>query len=154
MQAFKPLKLRAEDTNDLPALSAVLQDSVCKIRDVSYTPKSRQLTLALNRYCWEINDESNRLRVRTGLQFGCVSSVQSQNLRYNAPDAVLNLLSMELSSNFKSGDTIMVVFSGGGVLQINIECIDIILADISAPWPASSTPDHKLDEHSRFSTKL
>ena len=51
--AFEPLRLLAEDAEDLKVLSAALQDAVAKIGDIHYEPPARRLTLALNRYRWE-----------------------------------------------------------------------------------------------------
>ena len=61
-----PLRLLAEDSDDLAVISAALQDAVCQIGDIAYQASARQLTLALNRYRWE-NGARTQERVRTGL---------------------------------------------------------------------------------------
>jgi hypothetical protein len=35
------------------------------------------------------------------------------------------------------------VFAGGGDLRAKVECIDVIVADLSAPWPTPRRPGHK-----------
>ncbi|MDP8916761.1 MAG: DUF2948 family protein, partial [Pseudomonadota bacterium] len=49
----RPLRLLALEPEDLPVMSAALQDAVCKVGDIRYEPALRRLTLALNRYRWE-----------------------------------------------------------------------------------------------------
>ena len=67
-----PLRLLAEDADDLSVISAALQDAVARIGDIAYEKASRRLTLAFNRYRWEQGGE----RVRCGLQLGSVLAVR------------------------------------------------------------------------------
>lgn len=134
-----PLKLLAESQEDLGVLSAALQDAVAKIGDIAFDARARTLTLALNRYRWEAKGAE---RVRSGLQINGVLGVQSQNLRLGAKDAVVDLLKLEFQDGDLPGGTILLTFAGGGALRLNVECIDVVLADVSAPWPARSKPVH------------
>ena len=53
MTRVAPLRLLAEDAEDLKVIAAALQDAVGKIGDISYEPGAQRLTLAFNRYRWE-----------------------------------------------------------------------------------------------------
>ena len=88
-----PLRLIAQDADDLPVLSAALQDAVAKIGDIAYEPAARRLTIAFNRYRWEARGRT-RERVRAGLQFGGVLQVKARKLRRDAPGAVVELLAL------------------------------------------------------------
>ena len=140
MKADGRLRLRAEDAEALGFISAALQDAVLKVGDIQYAPGARTLTLALNRYRWEKGGE----RIRTGLQFGAVLKCQSRNIRRDAPDAVVSLLSIEFSHTREDdpGGCITLHFAGDGDLKIEVECVDAALADLSDPWPTPRTPAH------------
>ena len=45
-----PLRLLAQDADDLAVLSAALQDAVAKIGDIAFEPSARRLTVAFNRF--------------------------------------------------------------------------------------------------------
>ena len=137
----KELRLLAADVADLAIISAALQDAVAKIGDIAFDAGARSLTLALNRYRWEAGRPE---RVRAALQFGGVLSVQTRKIRRDRPDAVLSLLSVGFEAGGPPGGVIDLTFAGGGDLRIQVECLDVVMADISAPWPTPREPRHEL----------
>ncbi len=48
-----PLKLRAEDADDLAVLSACLQDALVPVRDLAYVPDQQIFVFVANRFRWE-----------------------------------------------------------------------------------------------------
>ena len=138
----EPLRLLAEDTEDLAIIAAALQDAVGKIGEIHYEAASRQLTLVFNRYRWE-TDGAAAERVRAGLQFGGVLGVRARKLRRDAPEAVIELLTIDFEPAEAPGGAVVLSFAGGGDLRVEVECIDAALADVSAPWPAKRAPAHK-----------
>jgi hypothetical protein len=143
MTKHEPLRLLAEDEDDLEVISAALQDAIAKVGDIEWDAKGRRFTLALNRYLWETPAGLLGARVRTGLQFGSVLAVKSRNLRRDPPDAVIELLAVRFEAGEAPGGAIRLAFAGGGDLELTVECVDAALADISAPWPTPSTPAHE-----------
>tara|TARA_R110002072_G_scaffold5007_1_gene33830 strand:+ start:1050 stop:1499 length:450 start_codon:yes stop_codon:yes gene_type:complete len=142
--SFKPLRLSAQDGDDLQIVSAAFQDAVTKIADLNYDPKARRFTLAASRFLWESSKPKGRgWRTRSALDIGSVLSVRYLNLRRDAPDAVLSLLSIRFEAADEPGGLITLEFSGGGAVRLDVECVDAMLADISDPWPAIRRPDHK-----------
>lgn len=138
----KPLRLRAEDADDLAVISAALQDAVGKIGDIRFESQSRRLTLALNRYRWEAGGRS---RVRSALQLGSVLGVEARRLRRDAPDAVVELLALTFEPDPEPpGGALILSFAGGGDLKVKVECVDAVLADVSAAWPTPRTPRHEV----------
>ena len=136
-----PLRLIAQDEDDLRVISAALQDAVAKVGDIAFEPASRQLTIAFNRYRWE---EGGRERVRSAVQFGGVLGVQSRNLRREARAAVVELLALSFEPGEAPGGVVTFAFAGGGDLRAEVECIDAALADLSAPWPTPRKPEHSV----------
>lgn len=141
MTEYAPLKLLAADAEDLKVVASALQDAVAKIGDIQFDARGRLLTIGFNRYCWEVGSD---LRVRSGLQVGSVIGLQARHLRRHARDAVVELLTIAFEPDEEPGGALVLSFSGGGDLRARVECVDLVLADVSAPWPARRTPTHDL----------
>ena len=139
MSVTPPLRLLAQDAEDLEVISAALQDAIAKVGDINFEPGARQLTVALNRYRWEAD---GRERIRTALQIGGVLSVQSRKLRRDPKDAVVELLSLSFEPGEAPGGAVVLYFAGGADLKAEVECLDAVLADVSAPWPPTTSPRH------------
>ena len=138
------LTLAAQDSEDLEIISARLQDAVAKVGDLKYLPKARRFAGVFNRFQWE-NGKPGNLRVRSGLHFDGVLSVKSKNIKLGAPGAVLSLLAIRFTPKGE-GDpsgTVELTFSGGGVMQLDVECLDAALADMTGPWAARGRPAHE-----------
>ncbi|CAN5880634.1 DUF2948 family protein [soil metagenome] len=133
------LHLLAEDAEDLAVISAALQDAVAKIGDIAVEQRGRRVTVSFNRYRWEGKGGE---RVRSALQIGSVMGVQQRNLRRGAKSAVIELLSVDFEPGEAPGGVITLSFAGGGDLRMTVECIDAVLADLSAPWATPRTPAH------------
>jgi hypothetical protein len=140
---IEPLRLLAEDADDLAVISAAVQDAVALIGDLEWDARGRRFTLALNRYRWEAPGMLLGGRVRAGLQFGSVLAVKSRNLRREPIDAVVELLAINFEPGDAPGGEIRLAFAGGGDLVLTVECVDAALADISTPWATPSTPAHE-----------
>ena len=141
MTDYAPLRLLAADADDLNVVASALQDAVAKIGDIQFDARRRLLTIGFNRYCWETGSE---LRVRTGLQVASVMGLQARNMRRHARDAVVELLTIAFEPGEAPGGVLKLSFSGGGDLRAEVECVDLVLADVSTPWPARRTPAHDL----------
>jgi hypothetical protein len=133
------LRLLAMDEEDLGVISAALQDAVLKVGDIAYEKSTRRLTLIVNRFRWE---GGRRERVRAAFQLGDVESVQTRRIRRTAKDAVLELLAVSFEPGEAPGGVLTLAFAGGGDLRATVECIDAVLADLSAPWPTPREPGH------------
>ena len=140
MAATAPLRLLAQDIDDLAIISAAMQDAVAKVGDITYEPKARLLTIAFNRYCWESGGNE---RVRSALQLGGVMRLQARKVRRSVRDAVLEVLAVTFDAGEAPGGLITISCAGGGDLRASVECIDAVLADVSKPWPTTRAPAHE-----------
>ena len=145
----KRLRLMAQDGEDLSVLAATLQDSLVKVGDMIYLPKRRRFVAVLNRFKWEEADLETLVaettpcqRVMAGLHFDGVLGVQSQNIRLDRPDAVLELLTVMFEDTQDDGGTITFVFAGSGMIRLHVECIDAVMSDMTQPWQAQTVPQH------------
>lgn len=139
----KPLRLLAQDADDLGVLSAALQDAVAKIGDIRWDAQARTLTLACNRFRWEAAKGKRGERVRSALQFGDVAGVQARNLRRDAKGAVVSLMSIAFEpADEAPAGVVVLTFAGGGDMRVSVDCLDVALADVSEAWATPRTPGH------------
>lgn len=141
------LKLSAFDEEDLQVISAHMQDAVLRVGEVRYLPRERKLALVANRFDWEtIGDSEGEAfrRRRTGLHFEHVFAARSHNIRQSADDAVLSLLSIGFTPAEPPAGEIRLIFSGGGTLWLQVECIEAHMADLGAVWETEKRPAHDL----------
>jgi len=153
---FSPLKLRAEDVEDITVLAACLQDATVKVSDMVWQPKQRRFVLVLNRFRWE--DETPKpdgkgrqpliratphVRVQAGLHFDGVLNVQSAGIDRDQTTATLDLLSILADPAEDGAAVLTLVFAGGGAVKLDVECVDAQMQDLGQPWPVRRAPQHK-----------
>lgn len=139
------LKLLALDEEDLTVISAHMQDAVFRVSDIEYHPKNKHFAIAANRFAWEEADRESRgfERCRAALCFKQVKSVRSIGVDRNDGDKVLSLLAVIYD---KEGDgpegAIELVLAGGGAILLNVDCIEVQLADTGGTWETTLKPRH------------
>ena len=126
------LLLLARDADEVPLVSALVQSSAVRASDVGYDKTTRRLVLLINRDRWETRD---RTRVRSALRLDSVVAVRRK--AWPSADTVLELLALTYAA-----DVLTLSFAGGTTLRVTVECPDLVLEDMSAPWPASREPQH------------
>jgi hypothetical protein len=140
----------AEDAEDLEIISAQLQDAVARVTDLVYLPKTHRFAGVFNRFKWEDAERytGRNLRVRSGLYFNNVLSARSYNLKRDNPYAIVSLLAIQFApgADDDCGGVVELLFAGGGVMRLEVECLDAGLTDLSGPWSAQGRPQHQLDD--------
>jgi hypothetical protein len=141
------LVLAATDAEDLETVSARLQDAVAMVRDLVYLPKSRRFAALFNRFKWESADANSGARVRTGLLIDGVLSAKANKLKTDEPEGIASLLAIRFQPKGAEdpGGTMEFVFSGGGTLRLEVECIQLELSDVSGEWAALGRPNHETE---------
>ncbi|MCF6293655.1 MAG: DUF2948 family protein [Robiginitomaculum sp.] len=138
------MRLLAQSQKDLSVISAIVQDAITRVGDISYDKKSRQLIIAMNRFCWENGKRSVPARARAALQISDVISVRQTGIASAKRNGILSLLDIEFAAdqeNPPSGE-ITINFSDNGTMIISVECLDLALVDVSGAWGAKSRPKH------------
>jgi hypothetical protein len=141
----RPLRLLAEDDDDLQVISAALQDAISTVGEIHYEPQARRLTVALNRFCWECSVDEP-IRIRAGLQLGGVLGVKSRDLSLE-PKTIISILALTFlpaEAEDDPGGAILIHLAGDGDIRVEVECIDAVLSDLSQPWPAQAAPTHEV----------
>ena len=137
------LHLTAFDAEDLGVISAQMQDAVIRFADVGYLKRQRRFALVANRFAWDQLPAKERRR--TGLTFNGVTRVRRQGPQ--EPDAltILSLLAITFTPTANAeelGGVITLTFSGGHVIALDVEVIDVALDDLGPAWSTDATPEH------------
>jgi hypothetical protein len=88
------------------------------------------------------DEKADYRRCRTALRFERVLSCKCRNLDQSHKDAPLNLLAVEFAEGDPPAGTVTLTFSGGGVIRLDVECLEAELADLGEVSVASVCPDH------------
>ena len=161
------LKLVALDKDDIEVVSAHVQDSLVQISEIFWRPHDHRFVMALNRFDWmtaadiartyktttyKTTDKTKSYiigetkpeyrRCRTALRFERVLACKCRNLDQTAKDAKLNLLAVEFAETDGPAGVVSLFFSGGGVIRLEVECLEAELADLGEVSPVTICPDH------------
>ena len=144
-----PLNIGALDSEDLTVISAMVQDAVLPIGEISWQANQRRLALLINRFRWEDKTNAERQgrpveRVQSLLVFDTVLSVASQGLDRSQKDLVLSVLSIT-TENAENGDCFLTVtLAGDGALRIRVEAVEVQLRVVTRPYaaPSRKSPHH------------
>ena len=146
LKDYKPLRLMASDADDLKLISACLQDAVAKLGDFAYLPGERRFAFVANRFVWECAGGRRAgpfARVRAGAHFDDVKAAKFQHLRTDAKDAVVELLSIRFEPAEDGAGAIVLDFSGGGAVRLDVESVNAYMSDLSEPWRTRAKPSHE-----------
>jgi hypothetical protein len=142
------LKLVALDKDDIEIVSAHVQDAFVRVADIFWQPREHRFVMALNRFDWMSVVDANTAgnadyrRCRTALRFERVNTCQCRNIDPNRPDARLNLLAVEFAESDAPAGIVTLIFSGGGAIRLDVECLEAELADLGEVSTAALCPDH------------
>ena len=141
------LKLIGKNEEDLKIISAYLQDSVVIIKDIVFLKKNRTFIMILNRFMWEDVEKGvfrQNKRVRCAIKFEEVIKVQSKNINQKNKNKPLEYLAIKSSSIFDNYFKIKFFFSGGGIITIISEVIEVTMNDLGESWNVKHFPTHKI----------
>lgn len=145
----KPLRLRAEGVDDLAVISSLLQDAVGKATDIAWMPKKRRLVVLVNRFRWEDISDAGQAsrgfeRVRSAVTLESVLKVRARGIVPADKDQVYELLAMMFEPIEGCAGTLTLMLAGNAEISVEVECLDLALADLTQPWAAKAgkAPKH------------
>jgi hypothetical protein len=139
-----PLRLRAEDAEDLAVISAVVQDALVSVQDLTYDRGTNRFTLVANRFRWEGQPDGPRgapayERTVCAITFEAVEGVSYRGFRRRDDERILSLLAVRPG---KAPGTIDLEFSGDASLRLGVAAIRVFATDLGEAWPTAWQPDH------------
>ena len=144
---MEPMKFVALDRDDIEVVSTHLQDALVKVADIVWRPQERRLVVTLRRFDWLSAEAPNPelRRCQSALRFERVNSCKCRCVNPTGKDALLNLLAVEFKETDCPAGVVTLTFSGGGVLRLEVECLEAELVDLGPSWPATERPVHVED---------
>ena len=151
--AENPVRLRAENAEDLAVISSLIQDSVGQNGETSWQPKKHLFALLINRFRWEDKEAAEAQgrpfeRVQSTLLIEGVMKVGGEGLDPTDKEQIFALLSLEFVPSEDGAGTLSLILSGDGAIHFDVECIDVTLTDVSRPYIARAKhlPNHPVAE--------
>jgi hypothetical protein len=128
------LKLIALDADDLAVISAHVQDARVQPADIIWRQGEKRLVVGMSRLDWEqtLAGETAPRRLVAALRFDRVLSCKSRNIDLEAPDAAMELLGIEFHPGEAPGGSAVLLFSQGGAVRLDVECLECELTDLDA----------------------
>lgn len=147
MSEPKPLRLLAEEAEDLKIIAAAVQDSVVKAGNLKYEQRQRRFAIEINRYQWEAGERKKGepgQRVRSLLAFDGVLGVKTRGITKADPELILSLLSADFTLDAEPpGGKVTLLFAGDGEIVLTVEALDATLLDSEYVWPTRHLPSHE-----------
>ena len=145
-----PLRLMAQEPDDLPVIAALVQDAVFPIDEMRWEKRQHRFALLLNRFRWEDREAAAREgrpyeRVRSLLVFENVLAVRSQGIDRSDKDVILSLLSLSFEPGEDGAGRVELVLAGDGAVELQVEALEVVLKDVSRPYraPSGRVPEHR-----------
>ena len=136
------LKLLAQEPEDLCVVSAHLQDAIVRPRDMAYLPAEKRFALVAQRFDWMGSEQGRRERRLAGLHFERVLGAARRGFERVHPDEPLCLLGMTFEPAEAPGGSVLLAFSGGASVRLDVECVETLLRDLGQRWKTRRAPTH------------
>jgi hypothetical protein len=147
--AERPLRLRAETSDDLAVISALLQDAIVQTADTAWMPRRRRFTALVNRFRWEDAPAARRQdrpveRVRALVSIENALEVRANGIDPRDRALVAVLLALGFEPGAEGAGTLRLVLSGDGEIAVEVEALEVTLTDVTRPYgaPSGRTPSH------------
>jgi hypothetical protein len=144
-----PLRLIAQDAEDLKVISTLVQDAVLPVTELTFDARRRRFALMLNRFRWEDRAEAEAVgrayeRVRSVLVVEDVLKVQSLGFDRADKDLVLSLLSLDFTPAEEGAGRLTLTLAGDGAIALEVEALEVRLDDVTRPYraPSGKVPTH------------
>ena len=142
MRTPDQLRLIALDADDLSVISAHVQDARVQASDIVWRQDETRLVDGLDRLDWEqtLSSGTAPRRMIAALRFDRVLACKSRNIDMDALEAVLELVGIVFHPGEAPGGSALLLFSHGGVLRLDVECLECALTDLGADDLGSVAP--------------
>lgn len=135
------LKLKAVDLDDLTVLSAAVQDALVPMTDMAFIEADRSFVMVANRFRWEHSKAESFSRTHAGLRIDHVRKVQFQGMNPARRDKIQELMTVTCNDE-SSPVVVMLHYSGGGKIRLEVDRLEATLEDFGEPWPTQWKPEH------------
>ncbi len=126
------LKLIALDADDLAVVSTHVQDARVQPADIIWRQTEKRLVIGMNRLDWAqtLDGEAEPRRLVSVLRFDRVLACKARRIDLETSGAVLELIGIEFHGAEPPGGSALLLFSHGGALRLDVECLECELTDL------------------------
>jgi hypothetical protein len=149
----QPLRLMAVDRDDLSVVSALVQDAVLPVTEMNWVRSDGRFAMLINRFRWEDRDRASQQgrgyeRVQSVLVFDTVTKVAYSGIDLKDKDQIVSILSLDFEEADAPSGVVTVNLAGDGALALTVECLDVLIKDVTRPYlaPSGSEPRHAEDK--------
>ena len=141
------LKLIAKNQKDLKVISAYSQDSIVNVKDMVFLKGNRTFIMLTNRFMWEDVEKGffrDNRRIRCAIKFEEIIRVQSKKINQKDKNTPLECLAIECKLIAGTNHEIKIFFSGGSVITLISEAVEVSMHDLGKSWKVKHVPIHKI----------
>ncbi|MDO6457562.1 DUF2948 family protein [Celeribacter halophilus] len=145
----RPLFLKGLDVDDLKVISALAQDAVVPMGEISYDASRRRFALLVNRFRWEDVEAAEKRgrpveRVQAVLVFDDVMAARSSGVPADDKEMILSILALSFIPAEDGMGTVEITLAGDGEIALDVEALDVTLKDVTRPYvaPSKHIPTH------------
>ena len=134
---YKPIKLRAEDDNDLEILSKCLFEAICFDNEMTFIKDKKIFLMSVERFTWECSEakDENLLQVLCIIQIHLVNSYIVENILDKKSKGLHSLISIAYDKG-----VLMLTFDKKASIRFNISDLKLYIEDVSKPIKPAIVP--------------
>ena len=141
------LKLICKNQEDFKVVSAYSQDSIVAVKDIIFLEKNRIFVMVVNRFMWEDVEKGiyrQNKRIKCAIRFEGILKVKSKKINQKNINKRLECLAIKCNEILDKNYEINFFFSGGGVITLISEFIEVVMHDLGASWNVKHFPKHTI----------
>ena len=141
------LKIICQNQEDLKVISAYSQDSIVATKDMIFLKKNRIFIMIINRFMWEDVEKGiyrQNKRIRCAIKFEGILKVKSKKINQKNRNKCLECLAIKCNEILGKNYEIIFFFSGGGIITLIAEFIEVLMRDLGVSWNVKHFPKHKI----------
>ena len=134
---YKPLKLRAEDDNDLEVLSKYLFEAICFDAEMTFIKEKNIFLLSVERFTWESYEgkDEELLQVLCIIQIHFIDSFIVENILNKQSKGLHSLISIAYDKNI-----LMFTFDNKASIRFNLKRLKLYIEDVGKPIKPAVVP--------------
>ena len=109
--------------------------------------KNRVFLMIVNRFMWEDIEKGisrQNKRIKCAIKFEGILKVKSKKINQENRNRCLECLAIKCNENINKNYEINFFFSGGGVITLISEYIQVVMHDLGLSWDVKHIPKHKI----------
>ena len=134
---YKPIKLRAEDDNDLEVLSKCLFEAIVFDSEITFLKDKNTFLMSVERFTWECSEakDENLLQVLCIIQIHCVDSFIVENILDKKSKGLHILVSIAYDKGI-----LMFTFDQKASIRFSVRDLKLYIEDVRKPIKPAVVP--------------